>query len=208
MPYFIPVRRMQNHKQIRRAIRAKRRSLSRQEQHNHSLSAANHFIINIRLIRSRRIALYLAADGELDPQPLIQRLLKLNKKLYLPALKPGTNNALWFSEFHPNDRLQTNRFGIAEPNIRRRKPIPAWSLDLIIMPLVAFSSEGVRMGMGGGYYDRTLAYQLQHKQWIRPALIGFAHAFQLVERLSRQPWDVPLHGVITEQGYQSFRFTN
>lgn len=201
----MPVHRMQNSKNIRRAIRAKRRALSRQEQHNHSVSAANHFIINIRLLRSRRIALYLAADGELDPRPLIQRLRKLDKTLYLPVLKPGSSNALWFSEFHPNDRLQPNRFGIAEPNIRHRKPVPAWSLDLIIMPLVAFSSDGGRLGMGGGYYDRTLAYQLQHNQWIRPALIGFAHDFQRVERLSRQPWDVPLHGVITEQGYQVCR---
>lgn len=195
---------MQNSKHIRRTIRARRRLLSRREQRNHSLSAASHFIKNIHLVRARRIALYLAADGELDPQPLAERLRKLNKKLYLPVLKPGPYNALWFSELHPDDRLQPNRFGIAEPDIRRRKPVAPWSLDLIIVPLVAFNNAGVRMGMGGGYYDRTLAYQLKHKQWIRPVLIGYAHDLQRVGGLARQPWDVPLHGVITERGYESF----
>lgn len=196
---------MQNPKQIRRSIRAKRRALSRQEQHNHSRLAANHFIKHIRLVRARRIALYLAADGELDPRPLVERLRKLNKRLYLPVLKPGPCNALWFSEFRPGDRLRSNHFGIPEPDIRRRKPVAPWSLDLMLVPLVAFDSAGVRMGMGGGYYDRTLAYQLKHKRYLRPALIGFAHHLQRVEKLTQQRWDVPLHGVITEQGYQSFQ---
>ncbi len=195
---------MQNPKHIRRTIRARRRTLSSREQYRHSQAAARHFIRNIQLVRARRIALYLASDGELNPQPLAERLLKLNKQLYLPVLRPGLYNALWFAEFRPGDRLLPNRFGIAEPDTRHRKPVAPWSLDLIIVPLVAFSDDGTRMGMGGGYYDRTLAYQRQHKTWIRPALIGYAHDLQRVKRLTRQAWDVPLHGVITEQGYQAF----
>lgn len=195
---------MQNLKQIRRTIRARRRTLSSLEQRRHSRSAARYFVRNIHLVRSRRIALYLASDGELNPQPLAERLLKLNKQLYLPVLRPGSYNALWFAEFRPGDSLHPNRFGIAEPDTRHRKPVPPWSLDLIIVPLVAFSNDGTRMGMGGGYYDRTLAYQRRHKGWVRPTLIGYAHDFQRVKKLKRQTWDVPLHGIITEQGYQAF----
>lgn len=195
---------MHNPKEIRRIIRTRRQTLSRQQQIKHSSAAAAHFIRDITLVRHARIALYLAADGELDPHPLAERLRRLNKKLYLPVLRPGRHKALWFSEHHPADFLKTNRFGIAEPDIRHRKPIPAWGLDLIIMPLVAFAHDGTRMGMGGGYYDRTLAYQLTHRRWTRPTLIGYAHDFQRMETLPRHPWDVPLHGVITERGYQPF----
>ncbi|WP_420493190.1 5-formyltetrahydrofolate cyclo-ligase [Sedimenticola hydrogenitrophicus] len=196
---------MPNPKEIRQIIRARRRLLRKQECEKNSAAAAAHFIRHIALIRCRRIALYLAADGELDPRPLADRLCQLNKKLYLPVLRPSHHKALWFSEFHQDDRLQPNRFGIAEPDIRHRKPIPAWGLDLIILPLVAFSNEGTRIGMGGGYYDRTLAYQLIHQQWNRPTLIGYAHEFQRLEALPRRRWDVPLHGVITECGYQQFK---
>ncbi len=197
--------RMPNPREIRRTIRTRRRNLPRQSQKKNSLSAAAHFIRNIQLVRCTRIALYLAADGELNPQPLMNRLLRLNKKLYLPVLRPGLGKALWFSEYKRGDQLRPNRFGIAEPDIRRRKPIPAWSLDLIIMPLVAFDNTGTRIGMGGGYYDRTLAYRLNHQRWIRPSLIGYAHDFQRTDELPRQHWDVPLQGVITERGYQQFR---
>ncbi|WP_428608681.1 5-formyltetrahydrofolate cyclo-ligase [Sedimenticola sp.] len=196
---------MPNPAKIRQAIRAKRRSLTTQEHRANSLSAATHFICNPQLIHCNHIALYLAADGELDTQPLIRRLRQLHKKLYLPVLKPGTNNSLWFAEYRDGERLIPNRFGIAEPNIRHSKPKPAWSLDLIVMPLVAFNSEGTRIGMGGGYYDRTLSYQLRHQRWIRPKLVGYAHAFQCIEELTREHWDVPLHGIITERGYKSYR---
>lgn len=196
---------MQNSKELRRTLRARRRNLPRQTHRAHSLSAARHCVKNIRLIRHSRIALYLPADGELDTLPLIHRLRQLNKTLYLPILRPPPNKALWFSEFRTGDQLQLNRFGIAEPDRRHRKPVPTWSLDLIIMPLVAFDSQGTRLGMGGGYYDRTLAYQLTHKKWIRPKLIGYAHDLQRVNDLSRKHWDIPLHGAITERGCQLFR---
>ena len=203
----ILINRMQNPTEIRRLIRSERRSLSRQKRRENSQAAATHFIRNIDLLRCNRIALYLAADGELDPQPLIQQLRRLNKKIYLPILRPGSTNALWFSEYQKGDRLFTNRFGIAEPDSNYRKPVKTWGLDLIILPLVAFSSNGTRMGMGGGYYDRTLAYQRTHKQWIRPKLVGYAHECQRVNTLLKRAWDIPLHGVITELGYQSFSNT-
>lgn len=61
------------------------------------------------------------------------------------------------------------------------------------------------MGMGGGYYDRTLAYQRRHPQWRKPKLIGYAYNCQKVEGLQREVWDIPLHGAITETGYLEFR---
>ena len=54
--------------------------------------------------------------------------------------------------------------------------------------------------MGGGFYDRTLAYLRQRTHWLRPRLIGLAHECQRVERIAPQPWDIPLDGVATELG--------
>lgn len=174
------------------------------ERRNRSRSAAGRFISSIHLLRHQHVALYIAADGELDPAPLLKHLRTLNKTLYLPVLRPARQRALWFSEYRPGDRLQRNRFGIPEPDIRHRKPVPAWGLDLIIMPLVAFSSSGIRVGMGGGYYDRTLAYQKRHPQWRKPELVGYGYDFQQQDDLEQRAWDVPLHGIITESRYLNF----
>lgn len=195
---------MQNTNDIRRRIREARRSLSLRERQTASLASARHFATTIRLLHCQRVALYMAADGELDPSPLVSRLRALKKTIYLPILRQGQHRALWFSEYHPEDRLQKNRFGIPEPDIKQRPPIPPWALDLIIMPLVAFSGDGTRMGMGGGYYDRTLAYQRRHPLWRRPHLIGYGYDCQRVDDLQRRDWDIPLHGIITESGYTAF----
>ncbi|MCW8908388.1 MAG: 5-formyltetrahydrofolate cyclo-ligase [Sedimenticola sp.] len=196
---------MQTTNDIRRRIRNIRRGLPAQARRFKSRSAAGHFITSIRLLRHQRIALYIAADGELDPAPLLKRLQALNKTLYLPVLRKGRQRALWFSEYRPDDNLQRNRFGIAEPDIRHRKPVPPWGLDLIIMPLVAFNGSGIRVGMGGGYYDRTLAYQRRHPLWRKPELVGYGYDFQQQQDLKQQAWDVPLHGIVTENRYLDFK---
>jgi len=196
---------MQTTNDIRRRIRKTRRGLTTHARRYKSRCAAGHFITSIHLLRHQHIALYIAADGELDPAPLSRRLQALNKTLYLPVLRPEPQKALWFSEYRAGDSLQRNRFGIPEPDIRHRKPVPPWGLDLIILPLVAFSSSGIRIGMGGGYYDRTLAYQRRHPLWRKPILVGYGYDFQQQEDLEAKAWDVPLHGIITESRYLDFK---
>jgi len=77
---------------------------------------------------------------------------------------------------------------------------PLAALDIALVPLVAFDDYGRRLGMGGGYYDRTFAYLRHREHWRRPKLIGVAFEFQRVAELPAQPWDVPLDGIITEKG--------
>lgn len=190
--------------EIRKRNRLLRRRLTDREQKSHSETVARHFVCSSLFLRSRRIALYLAADGELNPEPLLQRARANGKKIYLPVLRPGSSNSLLFSEFDPKERLINNRFGIPEPDIRKHKPISAWGLDIVLLPLVAFDNSGNRLGMGGGYYDRTLSYLAQRNHWCKPTLIGLAHECQRVSSLERERWDIPLHGIITENGLQSF----
>ncbi len=147
---------------------------------------------------SERLAAYWAADGEVDPAPLMALARQRHKRCFLPVLRPHPQRKLWFLPYSPGDPLTRNRFGIPEPDVRRRHVALAWELDIILVPLVAFDSECRRLGMGGGFFDRTLAYMRYRSAWRRPRLIGLAHECQRVDRLPTQPWDVPLDMVVTE----------
>ncbi|MGD8594123.1 MAG: 5-formyltetrahydrofolate cyclo-ligase, partial [Gammaproteobacteria bacterium] len=74
-------------------------------------------------------------------------------------------------------------------------------LNLVLTPLVAFDARGNRLGMGGGYYDRTFAYLRHQHRWRRPRLAGIAYDFQQVDRLERSSWDVPLSTIATPRKY-------
>lgn len=104
-----------------------------------------------------------------------------------------------FAKSHPEVEYELNRFGIPEPKASPRQTLKALELDLLLLPLVAFDSKGNRLGMGGGYYDRTLAHLNRQKGWRRPRIIGLAHELQRVDGLKNNAWDVPLDGIITDQ---------
>lgn len=97
-----------------------------------------------------------------------------------------------------------NKYGIPEPDIAREGWLFSHQLDLVLAPLVAFDSQGNRIGMGGGYYDRSLKQLTLRTLWNRPKVLGIAHQFQQVDSIDRNFWDVPLQGVITDQ--QIFNF--
>jgi 5-formyltetrahydrofolate cyclo-ligase len=115
------------------------------------------------------------------------------------VLRAHPRQKLWFIEHREGERLTRNRFGIPEPALRHRRIALPWALDLILVPLVGFDVQCRRLGMGGGFYDRTLAYLRQRRYWRRPRLVGLAHECQRVERLDSRPWDVPLDMVVTEE---------
>ena len=190
--------------ELRRTLRARRRALSETAQRRHSGQAALAYKCSTLFLRYRRVAAYLANDGELDPSLIIESAFDADKQLFLPVLRHRPYKSLWFSEYRPGDRLLNNRFAIPEPDIRRRPPVPPWGLDVILMPLVGFDPRGHRIGMGGGFYDRTLAYLLHRRYWRRPLLIGLAHECQAWPLLPARPWDMPMDGVLTENGLQLF----
>ena len=196
---------VKNRARIRVQCRAKRNALSPHQQRSHSLAVARHFMRSALLLRGGRIALYRATDGELDLSCLEKKLQCYGKKTYLPSLRKQPRRSLWFIRYTPDDHLTTNRFGIKEPKQGQLLPPPPWVLDLLLMPLVAFDLAGNRVGMGGGYYDRTLNYLTRHRIWRQPLLVGIGHECQRVNRIKAKPWDVPLDCAITEAGIYNFR---
>ncbi|MDJ0806273.1 MAG: 5-formyltetrahydrofolate cyclo-ligase [Gammaproteobacteria bacterium] len=196
-----------NTQTLRRAIRNDRRQLSRQTLKIHSNLMARQANACHTLQHSRRIAFYFANDGEMDPKPLVERALRTGKHCYFPVLRCRPATSLWFAAYKKGQSLEPNRFGIPEPSGHHKQVTMPWGLDLIILPLVAFDRSGNRMGMGGGYYDRTLSFKTQRSHWKGPKLIGIAHDFQYVDSLTANPWDVPLDGVITEKKLYQFTRT-
>ncbi len=186
-----------NRDQLRKKIRQQRKKLSDQIQLHHAISLAD--IVKHQAIfrNAKRIAFYLAEDGEIDPSFIIEKAWQFKKQVYLPVLPP-TGKSLFFAPFTENTRLIPNRFNINEPDVSPRHWIRARQLNLILLPLVAFDEQGNRLGMGGGYYDRSLAFLNHRKHWQSPHLIGLAHELQKVDQLPCETWDVPLNMIATE----------
>jgi 5-formyltetrahydrofolate cyclo-ligase len=153
---------------------------------------------------SRRIAVYLPADGEVDTAAIIERAWAMGKQVYLPVLVPFLHNRLWFARYEAGTPLVRNRFGIAEPRVVHRRRIETHALDLVLAPLVGFDGEGNRLGMGGGFYDRSFGYLARRRRWRKPHLVGLAYDFQQLPRLPAQHWDVPLTAVVTDAACHYF----
>jgi 5-formyltetrahydrofolate cyclo-ligase len=189
---------MASRESIRKTIRNKRRALPEEQRTLAAEQFADHFSKSKLFINSRHIAFYMANDGELDPAPLLYIAWSMGKSCYLPVLTANHDKSLLFAPYEPGDPLAYNRFGIPEPDIAARHRLKARNLDLIVMPLVAFDDKGNRIGMGGGYYDRTLGYLKDRHIWMKPKLVGVGYSIQQVEAIDQQSWDVPLSCIATE----------
>lgn len=186
---------------LRRQLRQARRDLSALQQQRAALALFRQLAQHPLFRRARHIALYLANDGEIDPRPLLQAAQRRGKAIYLPVLSAWPRTRMNFQRLHLHDRLAANRFRIDEPRANRARQRPAWALDLVLLPLVGFDENGGRLGMGGGFYDRALAYRHLRKNWHKPTLLGLAHECQKVSRLELASWDVPVKAVVTDAGW-------
>ena len=183
---------------IRRRLREQRRSLPTSLQNRHADQITSILTRQDFFLRAKRVGVYLANDGEVDLSPIVDICLKSQKKCFLPILHPLGNKRLHFAAFDYSSHMTTNRFGISEPSLKQAKLAPTWSLDLILMPLVGFDRHGNRLGMGGGYYDRTLSCMSSAKS-PAPKLVGLSYSFQELPKLDQRAWDIPLHHVVTEK---------
>ncbi len=190
--------------ELRKHLRRKRRSLSFEQQQQASEQLALNLLKHPDLHRARHIGIYLANDGEIDPHLYIDLARRKGIHFYLPILHPIYPGKLVFSPYFDGIRLSANRFGIPEPPFPRSRRRPAWALDAVLFPLVGFDENGGRLGMGGGFYDRTFAFS-RIRPGMAPKLIGLAHDFQKVRELPIEPWDVPLHGVVTDKRRYRFK---
>jgi len=184
-------------KSLRASLQARRRTVARTERAHASTLAALNADRLLRLRAGWRIGLYAALADELDSAPLIALAQARGCRIYLPRIdRRRVGRKMRFVEMIGPQRL--NRLGIAEPQGSRM--LGARWLDVVFLPLVGFDSRGVRLGTGGGFYDRAFAFRRWRSVWHAPRLVGLGYAFQQVERITPAAHDVLMDAVVTEQG--------
>lgn len=180
---------------LRRQLRQTRRNLSVDEQLIAAKSLLTcfkqHFldIDNSKKQSIKTVALYLANDGEISPHLLCEYFWQQDIKVYLPVIQ---DKQLTFALYSEQTIWQENIYGIKEPMTENY--LPKEALDIVLLPLVGFDVSGGRLGMGGGFYDRTFEGKETNTS---PLLIGLAHDCQQVKSLPVEGWDVPLQAIIT-----------
>jgi 5-formyltetrahydrofolate cyclo-ligase len=137
----------------------------------------------------------MAEFGEVSCQPFVAAARLRGKRIFAPVLR---KNALLYAPLHSSAKITRNRYGIPEPMHTRQQLIAPRRLDIVLVPLVAFDNDLNRLGMGGGYYDRTFAFRQRRQKYRKPRLVGLGYSFQHVSQLQPAPWDVPLDCAVTE----------
>jgi len=184
---------------IRSEFRKKRQALSQQQQSSAASKLLTTCLASTKLSQAKTIACYIANDAEIDPISIIDYCWQQGKCVLLPVLHPFSKGHLLFVEYSPNSPTRKNRYGIDEPIVTSTNLCPLESIELIFTPLVAFNTQGDRLGMGGGYYDRTLAPI--RRDSMPTQLIGLAHTCQQSDRLLTDSWDIPLDGIATPEQF-------
>lgn len=191
-----------NKSTLRRQLRAARSAIRPFQRRIAGRNAARLALRVGLLLRARRIGFYLPHNAEFDITPLLNQALWMNRACYLPVIPRRQAQPMRFGLVHDRHVMLANRYGIHEPQDLR--PLRARQLDLLLVPLVGFDDAGYRLGMGGGYYDATLAYLGRRRHWKKPFLVGIGYECQRVAQLPHDPWDRPLDAVLTEKRYRRF----
>ncbi|HRE31075.1 MAG TPA: 5-formyltetrahydrofolate cyclo-ligase [Candidatus Berkiella sp.] len=180
--------------QLRRQIREKRSELTFTEKQQAAKRITKRLLQQPVYRKAQHIALYMSLDDEISTNLILRLALKQQKSCYLPVITPALS--LEFVKVDNQTCLEKNCFGILEPTSRTKLIYP-WQLDLVLTPLVAFDSTLHRLGMGGGYYDRTFAAGDMKKHM--PYMLGLAYDLQRIYRLPHSDLDILLDMVITEK---------
>ena len=183
---------------LRKKLLCMRSSLPSGQLADVSMRAGLH-ILNLPVWQSAgQVLLYCAAKGELDTGMLIDNALGSGKTVLLPRCVPGEKGCMEFAPCQNRHELRAGSFGILEPNPETCLAIEACALSpqLAIIPGVAFTAEGLRLGYGGGYYDRFLA----ETPLSDCLLIGFCAGFQIVDFIPQERWDRKMDAICCEKG--------
>jgi 5-formyltetrahydrofolate cyclo-ligase len=191
-----------NSRELRKAIRAARRAVADPLRETWNDQICARILETPEYRASRKVAGFLAFDGEADPRGVMNQAIKDGKQVFVPLMQ-GKHDPLLFVEWFPDAKLEKNRFGIDEPIGDKDAAVAANTLELVVTPLVAFDENCNRVGVGGGFYDRTFEF-VKPKSDGRScdsgvAMIGFTFELQKQKLIHPNPWDIRLSAVATER---------
>lgn len=176
-----------------RALKA-RRELTAEFRRDASANICDNVIHSGEFMSAKSIACYLSCKDEVDTHLIIHRAWRAKKRIFAPVIDFRGN--MIFRQMHPESELCKNTFGMWEPV--SGPSIDARLIDIVITPLVAFDDQCHRIGMGGGYFDRSFHFLGHRRKWLRPKLVGIAFACQKISAITPNPWDIRLSRVIDE----------
>lgn len=182
--------------ELRRLARSRRRVLDAQARADAEERIAAHLQARALAERWQRVAAYAAVASEAGLGAWFAQLASSEVELCLPAI--GTDGTMRFRRWRPGELLHAGPFAIAQP-AETSPVVDPESLDVTLLPMLAFDAAGTRLGSGAGYYDRAFAFRIGRAP--PPRLIGIAFAAQRVDALPREAWDVPLDAIVTEHGW-------
>lgn len=186
---------MNSHDELRQRNRKLRAALDADAREQAGKRLFERISVMDEFLQADKIATYFAVNGEIDLTAIIDFALGMGKRVYLPNLD---QQSLRFSPYFHDQKMRINKFKLPEPDVGDDEMIQPDQLDLVLAPLVVFDAEGNRIGMGGGFYDRSFAFR-KNPECTSPVLIGVAHELQRVDGIEPEDWDVQLDRVVTDQ---------
>jgi len=180
--------------QIRAAAKIARAKLTPVQRLSASRLIADRIIASDFFRNADSIACYIPLATEVDTWPIIECAWESKKRVFAPVVQK--TSALRFRRVQNRNELSANKMGLLEPE--NGEFISASALDVVLTPLVAFDSDRNRIGMGGGYYDRSFSFLRGGDQNLKPLLVGVAFDCQFVEKIAPNHWDIPLFRIFTE----------
>ena len=184
---------------LRREMRARRRALPAPARIAAAETLAAHLLALPFAPQTGFVAGYWAMDGEIALHAWQLRLPR-TVRYCLPVLH--ADDTLRFAPWTPGAPLAGNRYGIPEPDVPADELLRPDQLDLVVAPLVAFDARGHRLGMGGGWYDRSFAFRADRPA--PPHLVGAAFELQRSDAIEAASWDIALDAACTEQATHLF----
>jgi len=185
---------------LRKSVRSQRSGLGTARRQALDAAINRHLLDYAKRTGPGTIAAYAAFDGEPDLEPALRQLDAGGVRLALPVVldEPG-RSVIGFRQWLPDSAMQPNRFGIPEPVGTPDMRLP--EIELVLVPLVAWDPSGGRLGMGASFYDRLFE---PYAAMGTPRRLGIGYQLQKRERLPLDPWDIRLHGMLTEEGCVDF----
>jgi 5-formyltetrahydrofolate cyclo-ligase len=180
-------------KRLREHYKAQRLQATPQQRMQAAESVAQQLLALPEWSSARYVAGYWATQGEL-PLHSVQMRLQAPQIWCLPLVQ--ADRTLKFSPWRAGDPLGSNEYGIPEPDVSPTSTLDAADMSIILMPLLAYTQSGARLGMGGGYYDRSFAFR--HAQPAPPLLIGIGYANQEAPSLPNDDWDIKLDMLVND----------
>ena len=174
--------------QIRRDFKTRRRSLSCEHVRINSDKICENFLDSDIYKNCQNILAYSTIQNEVDLSQIINQALLDNKNLFLPRVEGDSMN---FFRINNTDKLQIGSYNILEP--QNGTVYQDSTNSIILVPGIAFSTQGARIGFGKGFYDKYLS---QHNSIFK---IGIAYDWQITKSWVTNEFDINMNMIITEK---------